>query len=378
MTMFEPTSVSRTPIARVGEVRPRQWRWILAGLGGLLLTFGTALTIFWGDVVSTDLDPKVPFQTYRPPPAPNYDEAAAWHLRPAPTDLRDVDVFFIGPTTYDGGRNWNARIGHPKANRQFREIMAPNYVGPFMSTGRIFAPKYRQASLYSLTTLREDAREARQFAYGDVRAAFRHYIENSDGSRLLILVGVEQGGTLLLRLLSEEVSRDPLLRRRLVAAYAIEAVAPADDPPLRPCRAREGGCLAAWVAVDEHQDDLARRTLDRALAWTPRGELLNLSPRPALCFNPILRMTTDAPAPARLHLGAANATGLEWDTRPAFMARQVAAQCRGGVLRVTRSKSPSLRRTGSWADRRKAPGYNLFYADIEADVKDRLATFRSR
>jgi hypothetical protein len=27
--------------------------------------------------------------------------------------------------------------------------MAPNYVGPFVSVGRIFAPKYRQASLYN-------------------------------------------------------------------------------------------------------------------------------------------------------------------------------------------------------------------------------------
>ena len=59
--------------------------------------------------------------------------------------------------------------------------MAPNYVGPFVSVGRVFAPRYRQASLYSLTTLREDAREARQFAYVDVSQAFRHYLANDNG-----------------------------------------------------------------------------------------------------------------------------------------------------------------------------------------------------
>jgi hypothetical protein len=87
---------------------------------------------------------------------------------------------------------------------------------------------------------------------------------------------------------------------------------------------------------------------------------------------------TDKPAPARLHQGAANATGLEWGARPAFLARQVAARCEGGVLHVTRPKSSSLRQTGSWADRRKAPGFNLFYADLETDAKARLAAWRAR
>jgi hypothetical protein len=99
---------------------------------------------------------------------------------------------------------------------------------------------------------------------------------------------------------------------------------------------------------------------------------VNLRPRPALCFNPILGAVTDAPAPSRLHLGAANATGLEWGARPAFMARQVSAQCRNGVLSISRPKSPSLRSAGGWADRRKAAGFNLFYADEEADAKVRL------
>ena len=39
--------------------------------------------------------------------------------------------------------------------------MLPNYAGPFARLGRIFAPRYRQASLYTLMTLRDDAREAR-------------------------------------------------------------------------------------------------------------------------------------------------------------------------------------------------------------------------
>jgi len=358
---------------------PRRTRWWLVGLLSALIVLVTLVAVFWGDLVSTALDPKVPFQTYEPPAAPDYATSQSWYLRPTAGGDRLADVFFIAPTTYDGGRNWNARLTARKANRQFQEVMAPNYVGPFVNVGRIFAPRYRQASLYSLTTLREDAREARQFAYGDVRDAFRWYVDQDNGGRPFIIVGIEQGGTLGLRLLAEEIARDPALRSRLVAAYLVDTVTPADSPPIPPCAERgQTGCLAAWARVWEDEFDGGKRLMDRALVWGLRGELENISPRPALCFNPILGSVTNQPAPARLHLGAANATGLEWGARPAFMARQVAARCEGGVLHVTRPRSASLRQTGSWADRRKVPGFNLFYADLEADAKQRLAAWLAR
>jgi hypothetical protein len=363
----------------MAERAKRRGGWLIASLLGIVLLLATAVVVFWSDIISTTLDPKVPFQTYTPPPAPDYSQPGAWRLRPRSGDGLAADVFFIAPTTYDGGRDWNAPIDDPKAARQFREVMAPNYVGPFVRVGRVFAPKYRQASLYTLTTLREDAREARQFAYGDVREAFRDYLARDNGGRPFFVVGVEQGGTLGLRLLRDEIATDPMLKSRLVAAYLVDTVAPADDPPIPPCVERaQAGCLAAWVRVYEGQFDKAQRLLDRALVWNERGELVNLAPRPALCFNPLLGAVTDKAAPARLNLGAANATGLEWGVRPAFIPRQVAARCEGGVLRVTRPRSAAFKKTGSWIDRKKAPGFNLFYADVEADAKRRLATWLAR
>ncbi len=345
---------------------------------GLVLVLGLATGVFWGDLMRTALDPKVPFQTYEPPPAPDYGKAAAWALRPtAPGQVQPndppADVFFIGPTVYDGGRDWNAPIDDGRADRLFRRTMAPNYAGPFVRVGRIFAPRYRQASLYSQLTLREDAREARRFAYGDVQRAFRQYLAEANLGRPFVVVGVEQGGALAARLLAEEVAPHPELRARLAAAYLIETAVPADQPPLPPCTAKgQVGCLAAWLSVRDGQIEAARVVLDRALVWSRTGELENLNGRPVLCFNPILGAASGAPAPARLHLGAANATGLEWGARPAFLARQVAAQCRQGVLHVTHPRSGSLQRDGNWADRRKVPGYNLFYADLEADAHARV------
>jgi hypothetical protein len=359
--------------------RRRPFRWLAFLILAVVLLLGVATGVFWDDLMKTSLDPKTPFQTYKPPPAPDYARADAWALlpphpeAPSPADP-PADVFFISPTTFDGGRQWNSPIDDENADRVFRRVMAPNYAGPFLEVGRVFAPRYRQASLYSLMTLSDDARAARAFAYGDVERAFRAFLVRYNNDRPIVIVAVEQGGVLAERLLDEAVARDPAVRKRLAVAYLIETAAPADYPPIPPCRRRgEPGCLAAWLSVPEGQYQRASILLDRTLVWGPGGELVNLAHRPALCFNPILGTLSEALAPARLNLGAANATGLEWGARPGFLARQVSAQCQGGVLYVSRPRSASLQRQGSWTDRRRVPGFNLFYADLEADAEQRVA-----
>jgi hypothetical protein len=363
---------------------PRGVRWPALTAVGVVVVLGLAVGVFWGDLKRTALDPGTPFQTYKPPPAPDYGLRTSWALMPTHPDRPEAseppaDVFFIGPTTYNGGKEWNAPIGDVKADQLFREVMAPNYAGPFVRVGRIFAPKYRQASLYTLLTLREDAREARAFAYRDVAAAFRYYLDHDNAGRPVVLVGVEQGGTLATRLLAEAVAPDPDLRARLAVAYLIATVVPADAPPLPPCLQRgQTGCVAPWVGVLDSEPDRAQLILDRALVWGPAGELGNLGKRPALCFNPLLGAVTDQAAPARLHQGAANATGLEWGARPAFLARQVSARCEGGLLRISAARSSSLKSSGSWAARRRVPGYNLFYADLETDARARVSAVAER
>lgn len=363
--------------------RPKGFKRGIAAAALVIMAVLTVAAFIWrDDIMRNGLDPKEPFQTYDPPAAPDYSGRQAWALLPAqpqtvgPKDP-PADVFFVSPTTYDGGAHWNAPIDDAKADRVFREVMAPNYAGPFVRVGRIFAPRYRQASLYSLLTLREDAKEARRFAYADVAAAFGRYLAAYNQDRPFVIVGVEQGGTLAARLLAETVASDPALRARFAGAYLIETVVPADAPPVPTCvRPGQPGCLAAWASAYEGDPERAQTILDRSLIWRD-GQLENLHGRVPVCFNPLLGATTDAAAPARLSLGAANASGLEWGARPAFLTRQVAARCEKGVLRVSRPRSPSLKPTGSWADRRKAAPYNLFYADLEADAKARVAALQA-
>ena len=364
--------------------RPKGFKRTVSAAVVVLLALVVMAAFVWrDDIASNALDPKEPFQTYRPPAAPDYTRRAAWALLPAHPEVWTAsdpaaDVFFVGPTSFDGGPHWNSPIDDVQADKFFRRVVAPNYAGPFVRVGRLFAPRYRQASLYTLLTLREDARDARRFAYADVAAAFRQYLAADNKGRPFIIVGVEQGGTLASRLIAEEVVRDPSVQARLAAAYLIETVVSADAPPLPPCAGpRQVGCLAAWASAFEHDGERVQALKDRSLVWSANGELENISGRAPLCFNPLLGAVTNAPAPAKLNLGAANATGLEWGARPAFLTRQVSARCDDGILRVSRPKPKMLKSAGSWADRRKVPGYNLFYGDLEADAKRRVAALTS-
>jgi hypothetical protein len=343
---------------------------------GFLILIAIALVVFRGDILKEGLDPKVPFQTYRPPPAADYRTPSAWALLEARgPEAGPAAVFFVHSTTYDGGRDWNGPIGERRGERWLKEVVLPNYAGPFARAGAVSAPRYRQGSLYTRLTLREDAREARAFAYNDVATAFEVWLTRHPTGPL-VLAGAEQGGELLERLVRERVATDAALQARVVAVYLMDVVAAADtlSPAVPACiRRDQTGCMVGWSPVGEGNDGAARRRLNRALVWDGRGRLVTLDGRPALCVNPVTGSTDTAPVAARVQRGATNATGLEWGARPALIAREVSSQCREGLLRHSDPKLESFRTTGSWVDRRKARPYNLFYGDIEADVQARLA-----
>ena len=320
-------------------------------VGFALLALLSAATFVWrDDILRAALDPKEPFQIYRPPPPPNYASREAWGLLPAdpstPTDSDPpADVFFISPTTFDGGRHWNAPIDNARADRLFRRVMAPNYAGPFVRVGRLFAPRYRQASLYTLTTLREDARDARKFAYGDVAAAFRQILCARGQSGATVLRGWGGAGRHARRPPAGGGGRHQPCRckARLAGAYMIEAVTPADAPPIcHPASAvAEAGCLAAWASAFDGDIGGAQDIQNRSLVWAKGGDLGKPQRAGSLCVSTRSGAPPPTrPRPAKLGLGATNATGLEWGARPAFLTRQVSAVCK----RWGASRSPGRSR----------------------------------
>lgn len=354
----------------------RQW----VGWSGLFLVvlLSAALAVWQGDILRAGLDPQVPFQTYQPPVKPDYATGDAWALNEAlAPGSGKAAIFFVHSTTYDGGREWNGPTVNRKADAYLQNVVLPNYAGPFAQAGAVSAPRYRQASLYTRLTLREDAREARAFAYRDIEAAFETWIaRHAEGP--IVLAGVEQGGELLERLLQERVVPDSDLRNRLVVTYLIDVVAPSErfgtETPLCVVR-KQAGCVVVWAPIADQDDPSARRRLRRALTWNEKGQLVGVDARPLACVNPITGSVRSPVSAQRQNIGATNATGLEWGARPALLSRAVAAECRNGLLRYTHPESESLQRNTAWVDRWKSMPYNLFYGDIERDLQVRLATW---
>lgn len=353
----------------------RQWvGWI--GLA-VIFVLVAAVAVWRGDILRAMLDPQVPFQTYDPPPAPDYSKPTAWVLRDARVaDAGSASVFFVHSTTFDGGAHWNGPIDDPKADAYLRRVVLPNHAGPFARAGSISAPRYRQGSLYTRLTIRDDAREARAFAYSDVAKAFDAWLALHPVGPI-ILVGSEQGGELADRLLHEKIVPNAALRDRIVAVYLMDVLTPVaryDSFPV--CRrADQVACLVAWGAVEEGDEAEANRRRRRALTWDQRGRLINVDRATTVCVNPITGSADKPLATSRDSRGATNATNLEWGVRPPLQGRAVSAECREGLLRYVRPDSESFRRQGAWAEQRKAPPYNLFYADIEADALTRLAAW---
>ena len=282
-------------------------RLVSAERAAVILVLAVIAAIRWrNDIVQTMMDPKTPFQIYHPPAAPDYTRTSAWALipdRPPQADDPAADVFFVHPTTYDGGRDWNGPIGDAKSVRFLTHVILPNYAAPFARAGRLFAPRYRQGSVYTALTMRDDARDARAFAYGDVRRAFDDFITSLSPDRPLIVVGVEQGGTLVDRLMREELAARPGLIKRIAAVYVIDSTVLADQ---HTPRAILPACLtlprrtACWLGTRRSRSTPAdiREVFERSLVWGAHDELEPVNGRQILCVNPLLGAASAAQAPA--------------------------------------------------------------------------------
>ena len=347
----------------------------------VLVLAGIAAWIMRDQIYSAFLDPGVPFQTYEPPPAPDYAQAESWAVRPFLAALEEDEpaIFFVHPTLYDGGEHWNAPFDRQSHVEVLERLILPNYAGPFAAHGAIFAPHYRSASLYVFLNNREDGILARYLAYEDVRAAFAQFLEDIGPDRAFIIAGVEQGALHALGLLMDDVAPHEDRVARLAAAYLTEFPVPLTlfSGPLETIPLCAGPqsvrCVATFAAVRADEAERIDALTARSTSWEAPGRLRPTSGQALACVNPLSWQADEIYAPARQHRGGAAAEGLILGERPSPLANQTGAQCQDGLLIIEQPRSRSLRRPSRLAEVRRAPPFNLFYADIEADAERRLA-----
>ena len=359
----------------------------LAAVGAFLLLGGCSPI---KGVAEAFRSPPKPFAETPTPPAPDYAQPDAWLAYPGRNGLErstppgvapvneasaPADVFFVHPTTYLKNDVWNAGYD---AHGPYDEPVLLGQASVFNGCCRIYAPKYRQASLHGL----KNSQPAVAVAYGDVARAFRYYIAHENHGRPFIIASHSQGSYLAVRLLQDEILATPL-RKQLVAAYVIGAYVPSNfgELGLPTCdSARQTGCVMAWNTSQTGRNGALMQVRNAGYWW--KGADRKSGTLPAVCTNPLTWTSDNAAAPA-----AANAGSLAFPAAPfplhagplsPLWPHMTGAVCKDKLLDVDVPKNgpegyhDSLSLLfGSYHKN----DYGLFYANIRANAVDRVSAW---
>lgn len=210
----------------------------------------------------------------------------------------EVNVFFVHPTGLMNEATWTSPMNEHSATEENTRYMMANQASVFNGCCNIYAPRYREANIFTYFIESDAEREALlNFAYQDVRRAFEYFMLRENLGAPFILAGHSQGSHHLQRLIEEVV--DPSdLSQKMVAAYlpgtTIRPIALSWFDGLhhiRPCySATDTGCVVSWDTM-------------------PDGGALMPRDRSHLCTNPLSWRVNEARAAAALNLGALEPVG---------------------------------------------------------------------
>jgi hypothetical protein len=336
--------------------------------------------------------PSKPFDVRAVPPAPDYTQSDAWLALPgreglersAPAGFTVVDeatapadVFFIHPTTVKGSEVWNAAWDTSDEIAPLNRAVLMGQASVFNGCCRIYAPRYRQASLKGLGDP-----GAVDLAYADVAAAFREFIAHRNAGRPFIIASHSQGTLHAIRLLQEEILGTPL-QGRMVAAWLVGGYVPEAFPELGLplCDAADQtGCVLTWNS-SKPGSVAARIIIYRKTYWW-RGRKKSDHQAPAVCVNPLtwrLQGHGEDAAPADANPGSMPLPRAPWPSVGAPMAaltpHLTGARCHDGMLEVdipgdapADYSDPLARNFGSY----HLNDYGLFYGSLHENILTRV------
>lgn len=355
-------------------------------------------------IIKYHIRPLHHFDINRVPVAPDYGSEQAWAALPGksreaglvpPGVGRDnqnaapVDVFYIHPTGYFGDDNWNSPIDPDLPVFENVRGMLATQASVFNGCGRIYAPQYREATLYSFLDKERDGQKALDFAYGDVVRAFEYYLRHYNRGRPFIIVSHSQGSLHALRLIEEKIDSTELYGS-FIAGYVIGYKIPVEKfsrslKRVRPCEGtRDTGCIISWNTLEE-----GKRPRDIGIIWYAGG-WEQVGNKKILCVNPLTWTSAEGVAPRELHRGAiftsmkgfyksqitGRASGRVIDSLPVPVERLVTARCTPEgflyVPKVGKIFDPGGRGIYHVHD------YHLFYVNIRENAMERVAEFMKR
>ncbi len=302
-----------------------------------------------------------------PTTPPDYSRPESWAALPwvanasmrVPTpNLTDrqssagADVFYFYPTVFSGFSDSNADIKDEKYRRLVSRYLLTLQASSLNNTGRIFAPFYRQVSLWEYLDFGASRKRAFDLAYRDLRAAFLYYLDHYNNGRPLIILAHSQGSHMAERLL-QEIYQTRRLDRILVVAYLVgRRIGAGDIAGLPPCRhPAQTRCFATWATITKG-----------GRSYLLTGTARNGAP---VCVNPLSWRMDGQAVRARRHLGGVP------DSFDRLRPRLVSARCRAGLLEVT----PAPRGFAHEGSDYHESDIHLFYANLRRNAARRLRAF---
>ncbi|MCU0469006.1 MAG: DUF3089 domain-containing protein [Arcicella sp.] len=309
------------------------------------------------------------------PAAPDYARSESWAALPTKNDQADqiplksdlkdgqaeakVDVFFLHPTIFTGKPSteyeWNANVEDAKMNESVDNSTILNQATAFNGSGKIYAPRYRQAHYHAFVTNdKDDKVKSLDVAYSDVKRAFEYYLKNYNQGRPIIIASHSQGTVHATRLIKEFFDNKPLQQQFVLAYLTGIATQPTVFTNIKPCESPEQtGCFVSWNTY--------------AKDYYPAWHSLGLST--AVSTNPLTWRLDSTYAPASLNKGG---VGLKFTMYPNL----VDAQNHQGMLWINKPniKGSFLLKTKVW----HRADINFFYNNIRENVALRIENFLNK
>ena len=149
-----------------------------------------------------------------------------------------IDCFYVYPTVSQE----QSIDSDLEQTQEVRDVVNAQ-VGRLTSRCRVFAPVYRQLTIYGLRRMmRGAAKENFDLPMMDVAAAWAYYLAHDNGGRGVVLIGHSQGTILLQRLIASTIDGTPQ-QKLLVSAFL------AGDPSLAIPKGKTVGGTFAHVPV---------------------------------------------------------------------------------------------------------------------------------
>lgn len=355
------------------------------------------------------LTPGDAFDPAAVPAAPDYAALDSWAALPGVQDLADiapagdtdeqaaaaVDVFFVHPTTYLQKDGWNAPAhGVAVADELLDTEVIPGQASAFSGCCRVYAPRYRQATLGAYFAELDNQQPAFEVAYSDVERAFAHYLAEMNDGRPFIVASHSQGSMHAMRLL-RTIDADPALRERFVAGYLVGYMLPMNlydevYEHLVPCSApTQTGCIAAWDTYAEG----AAPDVGSWVHWVGDELKQVAASHPTQCTNPVSWTDGTEQTLAADHKGAAEPRQEGAEPSLWTIARGRAA---GAVVRQLHEPKPGLLQARCTERGLRVPSprpdeglrviefgkdnyhlhdYSFFYMDVRQNARDRAAAW---